>query len=128
MRNTLEFGLGWLRAVAQGYNYSYNKIILESTFQLNLISFETKLNWGSDGCARWRKVTLTIAITIKLNSEVMFKIISRMLQSNAIGAWMAARGGARLQLQLTKIELWNKKLVGAWIAARGCARLHLQLQ
>ena len=25
----IELGFGWLRAVAQGYNYSYNKINLE---------------------------------------------------------------------------------------------------
>ena len=53
-------GLGWLRAVAQGYNYSYNTIELDSIFL-------KKLGVG---------------------------------EHNLVGAWMAARGGARLQLQL----------------------------
>ena len=33
-----ELGLGWLRAVAQVYNYSYNKIKLGSNVQWNLKS------------------------------------------------------------------------------------------
>ena len=34
--NKIELGLGWLRAVAQGYTYSCNKIELESNCQKNL--------------------------------------------------------------------------------------------
>ena len=52
-----RLGIGWLRAVAQGYSYSDNKMTLWSNFQKNLLY-------------------------------------------NAVGAWMAARGGARLQLQV----------------------------
>ena len=37
--NELKLGLGWLRAVAQSYNYSYNKIALGSNFQNKLMSF-----------------------------------------------------------------------------------------
>ena len=41
-------GFGWLRAVAQGYNYSYNKIELGSNFQNNLKSLRKiwlRLGW-----------------------------------------------------------------------------------
>ena len=36
--SNIGLGLGWLRAVAQGYNYSYNKITLWNNFQNNLKS------------------------------------------------------------------------------------------
>ena len=62
-------GLGWLRWEAQGYSYSYIKIELESKVERNFKSFGIQLNWGLDGCARWRKVT----ITIKYNLKVIFK-------------------------------------------------------
>ena len=65
--------LGWLRAATQGYSYSCNKNVLGSNFQKNLTSWVLTLGWGLDGCARWRKVT--IAVTIKLNCGVIFKII-----------------------------------------------------
>ena len=58
--NTIGLGLGWLRAVAQGYNYKCNTIELGSDFQKNCRSCGIKLSWGLDGCARWRKVTITI--------------------------------------------------------------------
>ena len=64
-------GLGLLRAVAQGYNYSCNTIELGINFQKNAMSFGIKLSWGLDGCARWCKVTLTVAI--KLSCVVIFK-------------------------------------------------------
>ena len=57
-------GPGWLRAVAQGYNYSCNKMELVINFQKTLQSCLITYGWGLDGCARWRKVTITI--TIKL--------------------------------------------------------------
>ena len=41
-------GLGWLRAVAQGYNYIHNKIKLQSNFQMNLKSWVVKWGWGLD--------------------------------------------------------------------------------
>ena len=66
-------GLGWLRAVAQGYNYNYNKIELVSNFQNNLKSWAVKLGWGLDGCARWRKLTVTA--TIKFSWRVTFEEI-----------------------------------------------------
>ena len=62
--------LGWLRSVAQGYNYSYIKIELGGKFQRNLMSWGIKLNWGLDGCARWRKVRFTVAIQV--NGVVIF--------------------------------------------------------
>ena len=58
-------GLGWLRAVAQGFNYSYNNIEGWSKFQKNLRSWGVTLGWGLDGCARWRNVFVTV--TIKWN-------------------------------------------------------------
>ena len=66
-------GLGWLPAVAQVYNFSDNKIELKNNFQMNLMSWRIKLNWGLDGCARWRKVTITVAV--KLRWGVVFKRI-----------------------------------------------------
>ena len=63
----MQLGLGWLRAVAPGYNY--DKIEF-GKFQMNLNSFGIKLSWGLDGCARWRKATLTI--TLKLNCVAIF--------------------------------------------------------
>ena len=67
---------GWLefvRAVAQGYNYNYNEIELGSNFRKNLKSWGVKLCRGLDGCARWRKVTVTVAI--QFNLVIIFKII-----------------------------------------------------
>ena len=61
----MELGLGWLRAVAQGYSYSCNKIELGSNFQNKLRSCGVHEGWGLDGCARWRKVTVTVAIALK---------------------------------------------------------------
>ena len=67
----MDLGLGWLRAAAQGYNYSYNKTKLGSNFQKNFMGLGLNLSWGLDGCARWRKVTLTV--TIKWNWVIIFK-------------------------------------------------------
>ena len=39
LRPKIGLGLGWLRAVAQCYNYSYNKIELVSNFESNLMSW-----------------------------------------------------------------------------------------
>ena len=64
-------GLGRLRAVAQGYSYSYNNIKLRCTFQNNLMSWGLKWDGVLDGCARWRKVTVTV--TIKVNWVMIFK-------------------------------------------------------
>ena len=47
-------GLGWLRAVAQGYNYNYSKIELGSNFPRDSMSLGIKSNRSVDGCARWR--------------------------------------------------------------------------
>ena len=66
----MELVLGWLRAVAQGYNYSYNKIEWWSNLQTNLKSWGVNFGWGLDGCARWRKVTITVAV--KLNWGLLF--------------------------------------------------------
>ena len=35
----MELGLGWLRAGAQGYKYTYNKIELGNNFQKNLNNY-----------------------------------------------------------------------------------------
>ena len=35
---------------------------LGSSFQNNLMSWGVNLGYGLDGCARWRKVTITVAI------------------------------------------------------------------
>ena len=61
--SNIGLGLGLLRAVAQGYNYSCSKIELARDFQKNLKSWGVTLGWDVDGCARWRKVTVTIAVT-----------------------------------------------------------------
>ena len=63
LESNIELGLRWLRTQAQVYPYSCSKIGLGFNFYRNLISCGIKLNWGLDGCARWRKVTITIAIT-----------------------------------------------------------------
>ena len=67
MDSKLEFGLGWLRAVAQGYNCSCNKNELGNNFQRNLICWRVKLRWGFDGCALCRKVTITGAAKLITN-------------------------------------------------------------
>ena len=79
--NQIKLGLGWLRAVAQGYKYSYNKIKLANNFQRNLMSWQVTFSWGLDGCVRLRKDINTIAIQLHWGV-------------------MAARGGARLHVQL----------------------------
>ena len=56
----MGLGLGWLRAVEQGYSYSYNKIGLVRNFQKNLMSWGVKFGLGLDGCARQRKVTIKL--------------------------------------------------------------------
>ena len=58
----MGLGLGWLRAVAQRYNYIYNKLELNNSFQKKLKSCGKTLGWGLDGCARWRKATITVII------------------------------------------------------------------
>ena len=65
MGRKMWWGLGWLRVVAQGYDYSCNEIKLESDLQKRLNNLEITFGWGLDGCARWRKVTITV--TIKLH-------------------------------------------------------------
>ena len=57
--SNIGLGLGWLRAVAQGYSCSCscNAIDLFSSFQNNLKCL-VKFGWGLAGCARWRKVTV----------------------------------------------------------------------
>ena len=57
------FGREWLRAVAQGYIYSYNKIELGSNFKKNVKNLGVILRWGFDGYSRLREVTITITIT-----------------------------------------------------------------
>ena len=84
--------------MAQGHNYSYNKIELGSKFRRNLISCGITLNLDLDGCARWHEVTITTKV--KWIRGLIFKGSQRVGESNWVGAWMAARGGARLQLQL----------------------------
>ena len=64
LENKNGLGLGWLRAVVQGYNYSYNKIELGSNFQKHSKSWRVNWSWGLDGCARWRKVTAAVAVTL----------------------------------------------------------------
>ena len=60
----MELGLGWLRASAQGYNYSCSNMELGNNFQRNLMSWGVKLSWGLDGCARWHKVTITVEVRL----------------------------------------------------------------
>ena len=62
--------------MAQGYIYSYNEIELGSIFLKNLNSLGIKLGWGLDGCARWRKVTVTV--TIKLSWGAIFKRVLKL--------------------------------------------------
>ena len=69
--NNIELGLGWLRAVAQGYKYNYIKIKLWINFLRNLMSWGVIFGWGLDGCARCRKVTITV--TIKYSWGAIFK-------------------------------------------------------
>ena len=66
----MELGLG-LRAAAQSYNYSYNKMKLGTTCQMNLKSLGITSSWCLDGCAEWRKAAITV--TIKLKWELSFK-------------------------------------------------------
>ena len=64
----------WL--VARGgarLQLQYTKIELGSNFQKNLNSRDVKCDWGLDGCARWRKVTVTVAI--QLSWGMIFKRI-----------------------------------------------------
>jgi hypothetical protein len=77
-------------AVPKGYKYNYNTIEFGNKFQPNLTSWSLKLVWGLDGCARWRKVTITVTIN---NFGIQWG-----------RAWMAARGGARLQLHSIKLS------------------------
>ena len=93
--NTIELGLGWLRAAAQGHNYSHNKIGFMINANWNLMSWFVKLNWGSDGCASWRLITITIKINLRSNFQMNFKSwgLKQTLRLEA------ARGCARLQLQ-----------------------------
>ena len=53
----MELGLGWLRAVAQGYSYICTKIELVSNVQRNSMSLGITWSGCLDGCAR--KVTVT---------------------------------------------------------------------
>ena len=46
---------------------------IEINFQDNLVSWIVKLGWSSDGCALWRKFTITV--TIALSLKVFFKRI-----------------------------------------------------
>ena len=62
---SIDLELGWPRAVAQGINYSCDEIELGITFQRNLTNLGVTLNWGLDGCARLRKVTVTATVTIE---------------------------------------------------------------
>ena len=46
-------------------------IEFENNFHRNLKSSGMKWSWGLDGCARWRKLTITVAI--KCNWKIIFK-------------------------------------------------------
>ena len=77
--------------MAQGYTYNYNykKIALRINFHKHLIRLNTTLTWGLDGCARWRKVTITV--TIKSNWKVVFQRIYDVLNNIWLGlGWMRA--------------------------------------
>ena len=65
----MKLGLGCLCAVALGYNYSFSKIELVSNLQKKFKSWEVKLGWGLDGCARWGKVTIQVTIKQELGSN-----------------------------------------------------------
>ena len=78
--------------------WNWRKYFCYCNVQLNLNSYAITLSWDLDGCARWCKVTITV--TIKLTCTIIFKGIQRVPESNSVGAWMAARGGAGLHLQL----------------------------
>ena len=45
LRSEIGLGLGWLRALAQGYSYSHRTIELASDFQNNLMSWVVTLGW-----------------------------------------------------------------------------------
>ena len=67
----MELGIGLPRAVAQGFSCSCKKFKLLSNCRRNSKSCGVKLNWGLDGFARWRDVTITV--TIELTWGVIFK-------------------------------------------------------
>ena len=52
------------------------KMELESNFQKNLKNSLIKFSWDLDGCARWRKVT--IAVAIQFNWGLIFEIMLRV--------------------------------------------------
>ena len=62
LKSNIWLGLVCLRAVARVYSHSYSKIELGTNFQKNLMSWGVTLGWGLDGCARRRKVTITVRI------------------------------------------------------------------
>ena len=58
------------------------------------------MGWGLDGRARLRKVTVKVAVKLSCEVSLQKKCISLGTQFGwGLEAWMAARGGARLQLQ-----------------------------
>ena len=82
-------GLGWLRAAAQGYNYSCSKICLGFSFQNNLQSL-VKFGWGLDGCARWRKDTVTVAVTFKFGNKFQNNSRSWLVKFRLGLGWLRA--------------------------------------
>ena len=64
---------GWLRSVGDGHSYSCSYVELLSNFQYIFKCCGIKLGWGLVGCARRRKVTITVAV--KLSWGVFFKSI-----------------------------------------------------
>ena len=72
----MGLGLGWLRAVAQGYNYNCNSIDLVSKFQNNLRGWWITCVWSLYGLALKRKVTVTIAITLNFLNNFQHNLMS----------------------------------------------------
>ena len=61
---------------ASGFSYPTWRIVTKDSsienmnwgliFQNYLRSWRVNLGWGFDGCARWRKVTITVAVKYRL--------------------------------------------------------------
>ena len=82
-------GLGVLRAAGQGYNYNYNY-----NYEELVSKMELGLGWLRTVARNYNYSRHQNKFANSLHGN------SKSLGIKLTGAWMAARGGARLQLQL----------------------------